>query len=90
MCLKEAVTNVVKHSKATTCQISINQAYDEIIITVSDNGIGNSIRNVLSDKGNGLIGMKERLEFVNGTSKIQSEQGVTVMIQVPNVIKQDE
>ena len=40
MCLKEAVTNVVKHSQATTCHISINQAYNEIIITVSDNGIG--------------------------------------------------
>ena len=40
MCLKEAVTNVVKHSQATTCHISINQTYNEIMITVSDNGKG--------------------------------------------------
>lgn len=89
MCLKEAVTNVVKHSQATTCHISINQAYNEIIITVSDNGVGVQT-NELNDKGNGLLGMKERLEFVNGNLTIKSDQGLSVMIQVPNVIKQDE
>jgi two-component system, NarL family, sensor histidine kinase DesK len=89
MCLKEAVTNVVRHSHATTCHISINQAYNEIIITVSDNGVGVQT-NELNDKGHGLVGMKERLEFVNGNLTIKSDQGLSVMIQVPNVIKQDE
>ena len=32
MCLKEAVTNVVKHSEATTCRISIKQSYNEILL----------------------------------------------------------
>ena len=39
------------------------------------------------DKGNGLIGMKERLEFVNGNLEVLSENGTKVIITVPNVVK---
>jgi len=89
MCLKEAVTNVVKHSQATKCHISINQTYKEITIIIEDNGIGiNS--DELNDRGNGLLGMKERLEFVNGNLKIESNNGVKVIIQIPNGVKQGE
>ena len=41
-------------------------------------------------KGNGLIGMKERLEFVNGTLEMVSKNGTTVTIRVPNFVKQEE
>ncbi|MDE3838853.1 sensor histidine kinase [Bacillus methanolicus] len=87
MCLKEAVTNVVKHSKASTCQINIEQSWNEICITVQDDGIG-----IVEDqdlvKGNGLLGMKERLEFVNGSLEIISNEGTTLIMKVPNVVKQ--
>ncbi|WP_034645257.1 sensor histidine kinase [Bacillus methanolicus] len=88
MCLKEAVTNVVKHSKASTCQIIIEQSWNEICITVHDDGIG-----IVEDqdlvKGNGLLGMKERLDFVNGSLEIISNEGTTLIIKVPNVVKQE-
>jgi two-component system sensor histidine kinase DesK len=32
--------------------------------------------------------MKERLEFVNGTLDIKSEGGTTIIMKVPNVVKQ--
>lgn len=83
MCLKEAVTNVVKHSQATHCKIIIEQSESEIIITVSDNGIG--ITNDLSSNGNGLRGMAERLEFVNGKLKVEALDGTVVTIQVPKI-----
>lgn len=38
MCLKEAVTNVVKHSQAKTCRVDIQQLWKEVVITVSDDG----------------------------------------------------
>jgi two-component system sensor histidine kinase DesK len=89
MCLKEAVTNVVKHSGASSCHISIEQSWNEIVITVRDDGIG-----IVEDddfaKGNGLIGMKERLEFVNGCLEIISQEGTTLIIKVPNVVKQTD
>lgn len=87
MCLKEAVTNVVKHSKATRCHIKISLSDNEVKIEIQDNGIG------LSDKtktnyGHGITGMKERLEFVNGSIEFVSLQGTHILIKVPNVIIQ--
>lgn len=40
MCLKEAVNNVVKHSGATSCSISIKQSAKETLLKVYDNGKG--------------------------------------------------
>ena len=87
MCLKEAVTNVVKHSQATACKISMMQTKNEIILSVKDNGIGcDSSKNFST--GYGLIGMKERLEFVNGTLDVFCENGTILTMKVPIDVKQ--
>lgn len=83
MCLKEAVTNVVKHSDSTQCTISFEPSRTDLFIRVQDNGIG------LSEQGghtlgNGLRGMKERLEFVNGSLEMTSNNGTILTIRVPN------
>ena len=89
MCLKEAITNVVKHSKATRCKVKIEQLAGEWKIKVEDNGVG------IQDKthvgtGIGLQGMRERLEFVNGSLGIAAANGTKVTIQVPQVARQNE
>lgn len=89
MCLKEAVTNVVKHSKASCCEVNIVQSTDEIMITIQDNGQGIASKDAFQH-GNGLIGMRERLEFVNGTLDIQSDEGTKIIVKVPSVRKQVE
>ena len=87
MCLKEAVTNIVKHSQADYCEITIKQSWNEIAITVKDDGIG-----IIEDedfaKGNGLLGMQERLEFVNGSLDIIVGEGTTIIMKIPHIIKQ--
>ncbi|MFJ5623362.1 sensor histidine kinase [Peribacillus loiseleuriae] len=88
MCLKEAVNNVVKHSKATWCKLSIEELRTELLIKVQDDGVG--IQKTEFFHGNGLKGMKERLEFVNGSLEIQSSEGTTLYIRVPNGIKKVE
>lgn len=84
MCLKEAITNVVKHSQATKCEIVIEQLKGEVKIKVKDNGIGIQ-KNWKQSDGNGIKGMKERLEFVNGQLDIESNPGTTLQFQVPLV-----
>jgi two-component system sensor histidine kinase DesK len=86
MCLKEAVTNIVKHSGADCCNIVIEELQTGVTIKVQDNGVGLSHRSEYI-KGNGLQGMKERLEFVNGSLDIKSTDGTTLYIRVPNAIK---
>ena len=89
MCLKEAVTNIVKHSGATLCSISIEQTWKEIIMTVKDNGTFKEPSET-ELKGSGLAGMKERLEFVNGSLEILTDKGTTLIIRVPNDVKQSD
>lgn len=87
--LKEAVTNVVKHSNATICKIYIKQSPTELLIQVQDNGVGISKQNS-EPTGHGLKGMKERLEFMNGSLDIDSSNGTTLNIRIPNVIQQSK
>ncbi len=87
MCLKEAVTNVVKHSGATACTIVIEPSRTDLVVKVKDNGNGRA-EQFDYFRGNGLRGMKERLEFINGTLEILSDGGTTVVIKIPIVLKQ--
>ncbi|WP_077618049.1 sensor histidine kinase [Bacillus sinesaloumensis] len=89
MLIKEAVNNVVKHSQATHCKIEIIQTEDEITVSVQDNGIGTVLTNDIVG-GHGLQGMRERLEFVNGSLEILANEGTTLIIKIPNVRKQVE
>ncbi|MFS0750411.1 sensor histidine kinase [Oceanobacillus sp. 1P07AA] len=90
MSLKEAVTNVVKHSEATKCEIVMKQTPDKWTIRVIDNGVG--IQDNHTFKGNGILGMKERLGFVNGSLSFDAtnESTTILTIQVPRVIQQKE
>ncbi|MHA6532416.1 sensor histidine kinase [Paenibacillus sp. BAC0078] len=89
MCLKEAVTNVVKHSGATLCRVLIEPSRTDLVIRVHDNGAGFGAANHYN-KGHGLQGMRERLEFVNGSMDIVAHEGTTIVIKVPNVFMQAE
>ncbi|MEC0305468.1 sensor histidine kinase [Paenibacillus lautus] len=85
MCLKEAVNNIVKHSNATACSIVIESTKTDLVARVKDNGTGfvTDARN----RGNGLRGMRERLEFVNGSMELTSGEGTTLVLRVPNVLR---
>ncbi|MGM9987636.1 MAG: sensor histidine kinase [Bacillaceae bacterium] len=89
MCLKEAVNNVVKHSGATQCIVSIEQSWKDIVMTIKDDGTFKQTSASLL-KGHGLIGMRERVEFANGSIEIDIENGTTLVITVPNDVKQKE
>lgn len=83
MCLKETVTNVVKHSQANHCYITIEQSPGEVLIEVRDDGIGFQVDPWL--EGNGLHGIRERLDFVNGQVQVTSSEQTIVRIKVPKV-----
>ena len=78
--IREAVTNVVKHSHATVCRIHLYKMDDRVEAAIIDNGIG------LSDKqhGNGLFTMKERMRSLEGNAKVTYDQeGTKVFLTVP-------
>ncbi len=90
MCLKEAVTNVVKHSQASACTITIEETPSHNVLTVQDNGLGIERTRKQDRRGTGILGMKERLEFVNGCIDIKTgseRQGTAVIIHVPKLVR---
>ncbi|ANY66869.1 histidine kinase [Paenibacillus sp. BIHB 4019] len=93
MCLKEAITNIVKHSSATKCLVEIEPTRTELIVRVQDNGTGIATGGKESRsyyRGNGLRGMKERLEFINGSLDIICGDGTMLVIKAPNVVQKPE
>lgn len=85
LCLKEAVTNIIRHSGATISKVSIQQRLGEIELIVQDNGKGVKAEET---QGNGLKGMRERLELVDGKWSMTSNPGTTLHIVVPIIRKE--
>ncbi|MFH8393131.1 sensor histidine kinase [Streptomyces sp. NPDC018036] len=66
--LREAVTNVVRHSDATRCEITVDGTVDLVRLTVSDNGSGASPAEPEPGVGGtGLKGLTERLATAGGS-----------------------
>jgi two-component system, NarL family, sensor histidine kinase DesK len=68
-CLREAVTNVIRHSGARTCRIRLTQHPGELSLEVSDDGHGpadQKARDPGAPSGAGLRGMTERLGTAGG------------------------
>jgi signal transduction histidine kinase len=68
----EALTNVAKYAHATHVTVDIRRDGDELVVLVSDDGIGG----VDLDHGSGLRGLMDRLAAVDGTLTIESPPGV--------------
>ncbi|MFF1991607.1 sensor histidine kinase [Bacillus mycoides] len=85
MCLREAVTNIVKHSKATECIVSVLESQGELILKVEDNGVGLENQN---HDGNGIRGMKERIALIDGFVELATiNPGTLLIVKVPVVIR---
>ncbi len=93
MCLREAINNVVKHSKATKCKVELIENTSQISITVSDNGVGAQCPSPGTvSSGRGLLGMKERLDLIDGKLEFQSssESGTQVTMTVNKIVKNQQ
>ncbi|PYY27095.1 sensor histidine kinase [Paenibacillus illinoisensis] len=77
LCMLEAVTNVVKHSGASQSLIHLERTHDGVQITVRDNGHGMTST---ERPGNGLKGMSERLGLIDGSLRMTSDAGGTILV----------
>jgi PAS domain S-box-containing protein len=82
---QETLTNIVRHSKASEVRISLQVEENNIILIVKDNGIGISKELINDPNSLGLLGMKERVLFLNGEFEISGihDKGTTVIIIIP-------
>jgi len=77
LALREAVTNIVRHAQATECRVVLEEKFGTIHLVVEDNGKGGAIR-----EGNGLRGMRERVQWMAGTVKVAGSAGGGTRVEI--------
>jgi PAS domain S-box-containing protein len=85
---QEALNNVASHAQATKVEVSIQRLPNALLMQIKDNGQSFDVERAMQPKKNkrlGLIGMRERLEMVNGQFAIESApgKGTTIQAQIP-------
>ncbi|MBI2874723.1 MAG: HAMP domain-containing protein [Firmicutes bacterium] len=99
--VQEAVTNILKHAHAGKVVVSLRWDGPDLVGVVEDDGIGllgeeakssGGAGGFPSDKGVGIIGMRERISLLGGKLQIQSEpgKGARLLFRVPSVKKEME
>jgi two-component system sensor histidine kinase DesK len=78
MVVREAVTNVVRHAGARNCQVNLSSSDGACLLEIQDDGSGGS-----PVEGNGLRGMRERIEALGGNLQRQISCGTKITIRFP-------
>lgn len=82
---QEAITNTIKHARATELSISISRQDADVLMVVSDNGKGFIFDPVSFAHRNGLQNIRERVTLLDGTFDLLSSpgEGTTLKISIP-------
>nr|WP_202049258.1 histidine kinase [Bacillus glycinifermentans] len=84
---QEAVTNALKHSESTEIHVKVEVTKDFVTLIIKDNGNGFDLKEAQKKKNKsfGLLGMKERVDLLEGTMTIDSKIGLGtfILIKVP-------
>jgi len=78
LALREAVTNIVRHARATTCRLHFVTEEGRRRLLVEDNG-----EHSIAREGNGLRGMRERIESLGGRLSLERDHGTRLLIELP-------
>ncbi len=86
--IQEALTNVVRHSKATSVNISVRHRENRLYVVIKDNGVG--LPKTVDSSGQwqgglGLSTMQERTRLLGGEFKIESQPngGTSILLDIP-------
>jgi two-component system sensor histidine kinase DesK len=80
LAVREAVTNIVRHAHATHCRMKFATTGDNYCsLAIDDDGTHTVVQ-----EGNGLRGMRERVEAMGGRFVIDTTLGTRLLIELPN------
>ncbi len=78
MVIREAITNIVRHANADNCEVRLTGEGHDLLLVIEDDGQGN-----IETEGNGLTGMRERIETLGGKLKVLSAEGTRIEAYLP-------
>ena len=81
--VQEVLNNIVKHADATEITLNLHYSKADLILKISDNGIGFDMQDF--NEGQGLINIKKRTEQLKGFFNVESilSQGTFITINIP-------
>ncbi|QRG67328.1 sensor histidine kinase [Brevibacillus choshinensis] len=84
--VQECLNNVEKHAQANSVQVKLEFVQDSLSLVVKDDGVGFDLEKRMANGGSfGLLGMKERVQLLEGSVELQSApgDGTKVIFQIP-------
>lgn len=85
--VQEALTNVVKHARATACRVDLVRHGHRLNLTIEDDGVGFDQASVNSKerRGLGLVGIRERVIQLRGSFRIEDSdiRGTRIVVDLP-------
>jgi signal transduction histidine kinase len=74
----EALTNATKHAQASRIDVALAQRDGVLLLSIRDDGVGGAN----SGQGSGLVGLRDRVEALGGTIRIESPPGAGTLLEV--------
>jgi signal transduction histidine kinase len=86
--VQEALTNVAKHAKASTCRVFLQRLTNTLLVTIEDDGVGfrpEEAQAPGASRGIGLVGIRERVTQLRGELRLESApaKGTRLTVEVP-------
>jgi signal transduction histidine kinase len=79
--VSEALTNAVKHAQASAVTVDLDANETVVRLAIRDDGVGGAD----ASRGSGLIGLRDRVESLGGTTRLESPtgRGTALLVEVP-------
>jgi signal transduction histidine kinase len=79
--VSEALSNVARHAAAATAEVVVRQQPGELLVSIVDDGCGGADER----RGTGLRGLRQRVESVDGTLRVDSPAGgpTSILVALP-------
>ena len=83
--LQEALTNVVRHARASAVQVTLVERAGVAELRIRDNGVGITADQAADPRAIGLLNMRERAALIGGTFQVEGRRGkgTTISVRVP-------
>jgi signal transduction histidine kinase len=82
---QEALTNIIRHAKATRVDVLLAEENGALVLSVKDNGRGISEEEIANTRSIGLVGMRERAMLIGGEIQLRGApgKGTTMTLRLP-------
>lgn len=83
--VQESLQNIIKHSKAKVVKVALNYDHQNVVTTISDDGIGFNLSELHGKAGLGLQNLLDRALLIGGDARIESflDKGTKITVTIP-------